>query len=42
MTAQKLPQHDWLIPEVALDLVQQTADQYRRVGLSELIAIAPG
>ena len=25
MTPQKLPRHDWLIPEVALDFVRQAA-----------------
>jgi hypothetical protein len=42
MTPQKLPRHDWLIPEVTLDLVRQAADQYRQVDLSELIATIPG
>jgi hypothetical protein len=31
MTPQKLPRHDWLIPEFTLDLVRQAADQYRQV-----------
>jgi hypothetical protein len=35
MTPQKLPRHDFLIPEVALDLVRQAAalDKERRLAL---------